>query len=624
MNDAAFILGDSVEQDVPPALRGLEPSKARRMMEISKELQPILHGKQDKKSAALPPIAPTFTQDNSDQNGPTKVKIGNKMISSDKPARKWTWTSFASSSRPDGALFNHWVRAEVEYTDYPYAKFDVHMNQVVYTDDEYAKYLKSDEWTKSETDYLMELAGKYELRWAVIHDHWFDYYNSADVDDTFITRSVDDLQKRYYSVAATLSQARISQIAAEESQRLSAIVPDQSAPDAKERTEAVLLQTAAAKSLAAAHPKNQPLINSIGTGTSNKMFDADYERERRLHLDRMWNRSKEEEVEEIRLRKELKQIEAKLRKIKKMGGHITGAARSAGVVAPSRMSSAASSRNASRSQSPVPGAAVADSPALLGQSFASTAPMPMPQNPYLQSGRLIPPATGGATGINKTLLTKMDQTLKELKVSAKPVPTRRVCDLYDTVRKHILTLITLKKQLMQKEGSLQAKRVRLAKLRGGDSQTPDEEALLGIVAQPSPAPAAAATSKGSKSKGGKSKAPASKSKAGAQSKAGGQKGAQTKGKPDEAGKAETQGGAKKGKSGGKRKRKVDNKAQTAVASAVAVPGAALAAAAAAAAAMKVTPTAAAAKTAKAVAAKTVPDVASEAKPAAAKKRARKS
>ncbi|KAL3935890.1 MAG: hypothetical protein SGBAC_008682 [Bacillariaceae sp.] len=616
MNDAAFILGDSSQQDAPAASGGLEPSKAMRMMEVSMDVQSILGGKQDKKSAALPPIVPTFTQDTDGQAGPTKVKVGNKMISSDKPARKWTWASFASSSRPDGALFNHWVRAEVEYTDYPYAKFDIHMNQVVYTDDEYAKYLKSEQWTKSETDYLMELAGKYELRWAVIHDRWFDYYHSEDVDDNFVSRTVGDLQQRYYSVAAILSQARISQIAAEESQRLSAIVPDQSAPDAKERTEAVLLQAAAAKSLAASHPKNQPLINNPGTGTSNKMFDAAYERERQLHLDRMWNRSKEEEVEEIRLRKELKQIETKLRKIKKMGGHIAGAARPSGV-ATSRMSSAASSRNASRSQSPVPGAAVADSPVLLDQSFSSTAPLPMPQTPYLQSGRLIPPATGGAAGLNKTLLTKMDQTLKELKVSAKPVATRRVCDLYDSVRKDALTLITLKKLLMQKEGSLQAKRVRLAKLSGGDSHTLDEEALLGIVVQSPPPPAAPATSKGSKAKGGKSKASASKSKAGAQSKAGGQKGAQQKGKTDEAGKSEAQGGAKKGKAAPKRKRKVDSKTQTVAA---AVPGQ-TAAALAAAAAMKVAQTAVT-KSGKA-AAKAAPTPTPEVKPAA-KKRARKS
>ena len=74
MNDAAFILGDSSQRDKPAASGGLEPSKAMRMMDVSKDVQHILGGKQERKSATLPPIAPTFTQDTSNQSGPTKVK----------------------------------------------------------------------------------------------------------------------------------------------------------------------------------------------------------------------------------------------------------------------------------------------------------------------------------------------------------------------------------------------------------------------------------------------------------------------------------------------------------------------------------------------------------------------
>ena len=87
-----------------------------------------------------------------------------------------------------------------------------------------------------------------------------------------------------------------------------------------------------------------------------------------------------------------------------------------------------------------PGAAMADNPGVLDECFSSVAPTPVPGNPYLQSGRLGAPATGGSVGLNKSLLDRMDATLKELKIPKRPIPTKRVCDVYDSVRKDVLTL----------------------------------------------------------------------------------------------------------------------------------------------------------------------------------------
>lgn len=614
MNDVAQILGDTESKgqrlEGSTSSTTQNPSKAMKITGMSKEVMDLLSGKQDSKSAALPPIVPTFSSKHEPAapGGDTavKVKVGSKWISSDKPARKWAWAPFASSSRTDGAIFHHWVRANVEYTDYPYAKFDIHLDPVTYSTEEYTTYLKSDRWTKSETDYLMDLARIYELRWPVIHDRWFDFYHSQQGANS-VSRTVDDLQQRYYTVATILSQVRISKEAAAEAQTLSATVPEPTAP--KEKTEALLLETAAARALASSNVKNQPLINNVGTGSSNKMFDTVHERERRLHLDRLWNRSKEEELEEIELRKELKIIETQLRKLKKQGGHVLAAAHGAAAAAPSssRISSAASSRNPSRSVSPVPGAAIAESPAILDKSFSSTAPIPMPQNPYFQSGRLVPPATGGAAGLNRTLLNKMDQTLAELKVSSTPIPTKRVCDLYDTVRKDVLTLLTLQKMVMQKEGNLQAKRAQLSKLRGGEGPALDEETLLGIAPPPTSSAniASTTTSKSSKSsKGGKSKA-SGRTKAGSQ-----------KGKADDAGgKGDAKDGTKK-KAAPKRKRKSEAKSQSPTPGSAAAPGGTAATTPAG------VPTPIAAKSGKATPSATGGNSAS--KQSTAKKRARKS
>jgi DNA methyltransferase 1-associated protein 1 len=204
-----------------------------------------------------------------------------------------------------------------------------------------------------------------------------------------------------------------------------------------------------------------------------------------------------------------------------------------------------------------PGANILDNPDVLDRSFASTAPTPMPQNPYLQSGRLVPPATGGGVGLNKTLLTKMDQILAELKIPTRPMPTKRVCDVYDSVRKDVLTLLTLQKMLMQKEGNLQAKRVKLSKMGIGEGRVLDEEALLGITPPPPPAPSAAATAA---PKTTKATRPA-KSKPAAATGGTKSKATTPKAKSDDAGKTDAKdaAGTKKPKTAPKRKRKPDAK-----------------------------------------------------------------
>jgi hypothetical protein len=175
-------------------------------------------------------------------------------------------------------------------------------------------------------------------------------------------------------------------------------------------------------------------------------------------------------------------VEAQLRKLKKSGAHIAASGGSGG--APST----ASSRNASRAGTPVPlghGANVSpvNVPALLDQAFAASIPTAVAGTPYLQSGRLMPPTLGGAGGINKSLRLRMDEVLQEMGIREKPLASKRVCDLFDTVRRDTLTLLILQRTALQKEGLLASKRLLLAK-RGGNVQVVDEETLLGVPSVP--------------------------------------------------------------------------------------------------------------------------------------------
>jgi hypothetical protein len=107
MGDVANILGIV---DKPPASG------------LSREVIDLLSAKVP---GELPPIIPTnmtaaaaaASKASSTQN---MVKVGNKLISSEKKARRWAWAPFSSSSRTDGLLLHHWVRSNVEYPDYPY------------------------------------------------------------------------------------------------------------------------------------------------------------------------------------------------------------------------------------------------------------------------------------------------------------------------------------------------------------------------------------------------------------------------------------------------------------------------------------------------------------------------
>lgn len=55
-----------------------------------------------------------------------------------------------------------------------------------------------DGWTREETDYLMELCDKYDLRFILVQDRW-------DRDRFKVERSVEDIKERYYMILDILN-----------------------------------------------------------------------------------------------------------------------------------------------------------------------------------------------------------------------------------------------------------------------------------------------------------------------------------------------------------------------------------------------------------------------------------
>lgn len=108
--------------------------------------------------------------------------------------------------------------------EFPLEKFNVRVDVPSYTDEEYDLLLKSDDWTKEETDYLMGLCKSYDLRWFVISDRYEKTViplpphirnnnlvngdamitDSIEIPTVYPDRTLEDLKARYYSISSTM------------------------------------------------------------------------------------------------------------------------------------------------------------------------------------------------------------------------------------------------------------------------------------------------------------------------------------------------------------------------------------------------------------------------------------
>ncbi|KAL9621066.1 MAG: hypothetical protein Q9160_004451 [Pyrenula sp. 1 TL-2023] len=178
--------------------------------------------------------------------------------------KHWELRPFQNDARNDGLVLRHWKRKRPEseamvlngstrrdgedihmedagtgqegergaqptsvlrYDDeFPMEKFNIKVNVPSYADEEYEQLLKSDDWTKEETDYLMDLCKTYDLRWFVIGDRYEKTeiplpphirdelasnddamaIDSSDMPTVYPDRTLEELKARYYSISAKI------------------------------------------------------------------------------------------------------------------------------------------------------------------------------------------------------------------------------------------------------------------------------------------------------------------------------------------------------------------------------------------------------------------------------------
>ncbi|OAG07484.1 uncharacterized protein CC84DRAFT_1163628 [Paraphaeosphaeria sporulosa] len=168
------------------------------------------------------------------------------------PAKKWVQQPFVNQARDDGLVLKHWRRKPTttppvqDGEDTPmedgesaesyiensadFLKYSIQVDLPTFTDEEYDAYLRSDDWSREETDYLFEVVKDYSYRWAVIWDR-YDYQpaNRSHLTQETVNgdasqalaalpfappkqRTVEDLKARFYHISAKLMKLRIPEM----------------------------------------------------------------------------------------------------------------------------------------------------------------------------------------------------------------------------------------------------------------------------------------------------------------------------------------------------------------------------------------------------------------------------
>jgi len=297
---------------------------------------------------------------------------------------KWIWNSFTNSSRNDEMKLHHWVKADIQYNDYPYCKFNIKQQLITYTDEEYELLLVSNQWTKEETAHLLHLVSIYGPRWPIITDRY----------DLQPYKSSEDLQDRYYNIITRLRQHRSN--------------------------------------------NNSSDINNYDHNTA---FNYEHEKRRRYQLEISYRKSKEEEIEETQLREELKTIDMLIRRAKKNTKPVVTSTVDTSIVADNIPPSLPEYKQLSAAE-------------IHPSNVVTTViDYPIPGKPFLQSGRLIVNET--SLKLSKNLIKKVNTLLRDLGLLEFPIPTKMVCDYYDSIRQQAVSLISIHSIIKQKEKDLQ-------------------------------------------------------------------------------------------------------------------------------------------------------------------------
>ncbi|KAJ6814674.1 putative SWR1-complex protein 4 [Iris pallida] len=309
----------------------------------------------------------------------------------------WQWLSFTSSARSDNLHLYHWVRVVngVPPTgDYSFAKYNKSVDVPKYTDEEYEKHMTDPTWTKEETDQLFDLCERFDLRFIVIADRFPSF------------RSMEELKSRYYAVS-----------------------------------RALLLARAPSYSDVSGHP----LVK--------ESYNLGHEIERKRALSALFSHSKQQERRDAEILAESKRI-MESRMASKSIEDVELPINASGAESIDKTSIPAESVSPSSNNQPPSSSTAPLAPTIESPSTPASFHM---LRVYLRSHALDQMVQPMNTTAGNRTSKRVDQTLQDLGVHLKPkVPTKAVCGEHLELRKEIITLLNLQKQLQNRDAEASA------------------------------------------------------------------------------------------------------------------------------------------------------------------------
>nr|QCP57315.1 DNA methyltransferase 1-associated protein 1 [Neoseiulus barkeri] len=344
-----------------------------------------------------------------------KAKLGIKKV------RQWKWMPFNNPARKDGFKLNHWVRSNEEAREYAFCNFNKQVPIPTYTDAEYTQHLMCNTWTKAETDYLFEMANRFDLRFVIMKDRWDR--------QTYQDRDVEDIKDRYYSVCNSLKKIR--------------------APP--------------------------------GTEVKIQAFDAEHERRRKEQLHKLLSRTPEEVEEEQNLIQELRKIELRKKEREKKTQDLQKLIQDNEQRASQQQQKKSSAPVVSGVKKKKERNSVSVAPSLVDISqIESTAAIKYPEFKTsvasLRSSRMkLPPNIG----LKKS--KALEQMLKELNVDPNPPAFPDVVQQFNELRNDMMVLYELKQILITTEYDLNALRLQYqeVKTEAADSDAGGDVDVMG-------------------------------------------------------------------------------------------------------------------------------------------------
>jgi len=357
------------------------------------------------------------------------VQPTQKRTQSEPPGKSvapaWQYVPFESESRNDHLKLFHWQK---EGSPNLYSKLGKKLEIAKYTDKEYDELIAdlNPSWTRRETDKLMKLCERYELRFVVIADRFMKYKEYK--------RSTEELKDRYFSIAKCLLEAR----------------------------------------------------GDVANQLVKKPYNMDYEVKRKANLEKIFQRTVDHQNTEKTFLEEAKKIDQRIKREEKEQKNLNKLMSKEGIADNLGQNDQDTFSTYRRQPFITKSSGLMKAAPFAVVNTGSDSPMHSPSGRggrrdrgsgvYLRSQLMNAPLP-----IPEKAQKKLDTILEELGVPKKLVPTEAVLRVYDNLRKEILALLSLEKHVQKKEKEQQNLKKKEAELEKAIKQMQSQPPNPGVM-----------------------------------------------------------------------------------------------------------------------------------------------